>query len=363
MKSRLIGNGALRRVYPPDLVDALRREAGLDPEPLSEAALRAGKAADADALFATWGMPALSEDELARALPRLRAVFYAAGSVQAFARPLLARGVEVFSAWGENAVPVAEVAVSQILLANKGFFRFRFGPKDPVASDAERRAAASYPGNLGCRVGLLGAGGRIGSLVARALRAHRVEVLGYDPFLSDARAKELGVRKAGLEEIFETCQTVSNHLADNPATRGLLGYGLFSRMLPTATFLNTGRGAQVVEADLARALREEASVHGEAQQRRLARSRAARRGLAAARAAERPPHAALRRQFRGRGAPHGRGDGRRVPRLAGRAGERDADRRDDARHDGLRAGAPFKRNRSGPGAGRRRRGRGPCSRP
>ena len=257
MKSRLIGCDALARVYPPDLVDALRGEAGLDPAPLSAADLRAGAAADCDALFATWGMPALSEEELAAALPRLRAVFYAAGSVQAFARPLLARGVEVFSAWGENAVPVAEVAVSQILLANKGFFRFRFGPKAPAAGEAERRAAAAYPGNLGCRVGLLGAGGRIGSLVARALCGHRVEVLGFDPFLPDARAAEMGVRKASLEEIFGTCQTISNHLADNPATRGMLGYELFSRMLPTATFLNTGRGAQVVEADLARALREE----------------------------------------------------------------------------------------------------------
>ena len=257
MLSRLIASSALPRVFPPDLVSALRDEAGLDPAPLSEADLRAGAAADCDALFATWGMPALSEAELAAALPRLRAVFYAAGSVQVFARPLLARNIAVYSAWGENAVPVAEVAVSQILLANKGFFRFRPGPKDPAASDAERRAAAADPGNLGCRVGLLGAGGRIGALVAGSLRAHRVEVLGFDPFLSDGRAAELGVRKAGLEEIFATCQTVSCHLADNPATRGMLGYALFSRMLPTATFLNTGRGAQVVEADLARALREE----------------------------------------------------------------------------------------------------------
>lgn len=255
--ARFVASGALARVFPPDLVAALRDEAGLDPAPLSADELRAGAAADCDALFATWGMPALSEAELAAALPRLRAVFYAAGSVQAFARPLLACGVAVFSAWAQNAVPVAEMAVSQILLANKGFFRFRFGPKDPAAGEAERHAAAAYPGNLGCRVGLLGAGGRIGSLVARALREHRVEVLGYDPFLPDARAAELGVRKAGLEEIFGTCQTVSNHLADNPATRGLLGYALFSRMLPTATFLNTGRGAQVVETDLARALREE----------------------------------------------------------------------------------------------------------
>ena len=217
--ARFVASGALARVFPPDLVAALRDEAGLDPAPLSADELRAGAAADCEALFATWGMPALSEAELAAALPRLRAVFYAAGSVQAFARPLLARGVAVFSAWAQNAVPVAEMAVSQILLANKGFFRFRFGPKDPAAGETERHAAAAYPGNLGCRVGLLGAGGRIGSLVARALREHRVEVLGYDPFLPDARAAELGVRKAGLEEIFGTCQTVSNHLADNPATR------------------------------------------------------------------------------------------------------------------------------------------------
>lgn len=247
----------LERVYPPDLVDTLRDEAGLDPAPLQEADLRAGAAADCDALFATWGMPALSEAELAVAMPNLRAVFYAAGSVQAFARPLLSRGVAVFSAWGANAVPVAEVAVSQILLANKGFFRFRFGPKSTAAGEAERAAATAYPGNLGCRVGLLGAGGRIGSLVATSLRAHRVEVLGFDPFLSDARAAELGIRKSGLGEIFSTCQTISNHLADNPATRGLLDYALFSRMLPTATFINTGRGAQVIEADLARALGEE----------------------------------------------------------------------------------------------------------
>ena len=37
----------------------------------------------------------------------------------------------------------------------------------------------------------------------------------------------------------------------------MLNYGLFSKMLPTATFLNTGRGAQVVEADLIRALKEQ----------------------------------------------------------------------------------------------------------
>lgn len=55
-------------------------------------------------------------------MPSLKAVFYGAGSVQAFARPFLNCGVKVFSACAANAVPVAEYTVAQIVLANKGFF-------------------------------------------------------------------------------------------------------------------------------------------------------------------------------------------------------------------------------------------------
>ena len=50
------------------------------------------------------------------------------------------------------------------------------------------------------------------------LKNYRVEVLAFDPFLSDERAKELGVKKASLDEIFSTCETISNHLADNDDT-------------------------------------------------------------------------------------------------------------------------------------------------
>ena len=49
---------------------------------------------------------------------------------------------------------------------------------------------------------------------------------------------------------------VSNHLANNPQTREMLTYDHFTRMMPYATFLNTGRGQQVREADLVRILRE-----------------------------------------------------------------------------------------------------------
>ena len=259
MKAFLVSDSPVLRAYSDATLAALRDEAGLAQDaqdgPLTRADVLAGAAADADAIFSSWGMPALSAGEIAAHLPRLRALFYAAGSVQGFARPFLERGVRVWSAWRENAVPVAEVAVAQILLANKGFFQACRRNRSRDANPSVRRFFSAFPGNFDCRVGLLGCGG-IGRLVAKALRAHRVEVLVFDPFLPDGAAAELGVRKAPLEEIFAACQTVSNHLADNARTRGLLGYALFSRMLPNATFLNTGRGAQVVEADLVRALEE-----------------------------------------------------------------------------------------------------------
>ena len=200
---------------------------------------------DTQVIFSTWGMPCLTQEEIARVLPKLQAVFYAAGTVQAFARPFLAQGVQVFSAWAANAVPVAEYTVAQILLANKGFFRvMRYTDKKAAFALAQ-----TYPGNFGSRVGIIGAG-MIGKMVIRLLKSYDLEVLVFDPFLPDAAAKDLGVEKVALEEIFSRCQVVSNHLANNAQTKGMLCGELFSKMLPCATFLNTGRGAQVVEEEL-----------------------------------------------------------------------------------------------------------------
>ncbi len=113
---------------------------------------------------------------------------------------------------------------------------------------------ANYPGNYGVKVGIVGAG-MIGKLVIQKLKAYDLEVLVFDPFLCDEQARELGVTKCSLDTLFKECQVVSNHLADNAQTKGMLGGALFKTMLPYATFLNTGRGAQVVESELIEVLK------------------------------------------------------------------------------------------------------------
>lgn len=95
----------------------------------------------------------------------------------------------------------------------------------------------------------------IGKLVIRMLKQYNLEVLVFDPFLPDEMAAELGVEKVGLERVFKECQVVSNHLANNEHTKGMLNGKLFEKMQPYATFINTGRGAQVVEQDLINTLK------------------------------------------------------------------------------------------------------------
>ena len=116
------------RVYPEHVVRVIAKDAEL----LCDTAIAADtldQYADVlrqtQVIFSTWGMPELTEAQIKTYLPNLEAIFYAAGTVQKFARPFLKCGVTIMSAWAANAVPVAEYAHAQILLANKGFFSQR----------------------------------------------------------------------------------------------------------------------------------------------------------------------------------------------------------------------------------------------
>ncbi len=249
--------GNINKVYPMSIKEALAKEIGEEIALVREDELEEKREVlcDAEYAFSTWGMPALSEKQIEEYLPSLKAVFYGAGSVQSFARPYLNKGIKVFSAWAANAVPVAEYTVAEIILSGKGVFRtaqiFKKEGRDAAGSFSNKNR-----GNYGGKIGIIGAG-MIGSLVAEMLKAYRFEVLCFDPFLPAEKAERLGVKMASLEEIFSSCQVISNHLANNPQTVGMLNYALFSKMGNYTTFINTGRGAQVVEADLIRALKED----------------------------------------------------------------------------------------------------------
>ncbi len=231
------------------------RAAGLSGETVSKEEILASpeRYRDTRYLFSTWGMPTFREDEIRSCLPSLRAVFYAAGSVRSFAAPFLDAGVAVFSARAANAVPVAEYTVAQIILANKGFFRACRGLHNGTDWESARERTKRHHGNYDATVGIIGCG-MIGRMVMERLRAYRLRVIAYDAFLSAEQICALGAEKVSLEDLFARSDAVSNHLANVPATVGMLRGSHFAAMKPYATFLNTGRGATVRQDELAAVL-------------------------------------------------------------------------------------------------------------
>ncbi len=215
-------------------------------------AAEAPRLQDLQVIFSTWGMPALSVAQLAQ-LPALKALFYAAGSVKSLAPAFHERDIVVVSAWAANAVPVAEFCLGQILLACKGYFRNTRDCRTPQGN--HQKVAFHGSGTYGEKVAIIGAG-QIGRHLIGLLKPFRLKILVVDPYLSEVEAEDLNVRKVTLEEAFAEAYVVSNHLPDLPELRQMLDGKLFASMRPDATFINTGRGAQVDEPALIAVLRQ-----------------------------------------------------------------------------------------------------------
>ncbi len=206
---------------------------------------------DCEIAFATWGMPSFSENEIKKYMPELKVLFYSAGTVQYFAKPFLDCGIRVFSAFAANGVPVTEYTVSQIVLALKGYFQGakRYKSFLPYSFTHTQNCVGAY----GAKVGLIGLGA-IGSAVADKLKEYNVEVMAYDPFVSEEKAEELNVTLCDIETVFKECDVISNHLANKKELKNIFNSKLFALMKKHSTFINTGRGDQVNEFDLALSL-------------------------------------------------------------------------------------------------------------
>lgn len=198
---------------------------------------------DIDVIFSTWGMPELTPAQLDK-LPKLKALFYAAGATQYFRAPLVERGIIVCSATPANAIPVAEFALAQILLAGSGYFR-----NSRECTDAWHTEVANNfrgHGNYGNRVAILG-NGAISSRLQDLLKHHDLDVV-----VVPSRAEN---RTVSLEEAFATSFAVVNLFPDRDDNAGVFNEPLFASMIPSAVFINVGRGRQVNEADLIRVMK------------------------------------------------------------------------------------------------------------
>ncbi|MDX3608534.1 hydroxyacid dehydrogenase [Streptomyces globisporus] len=199
--------------------------------------------AGAELLITCWGAPPLTADVLAAA-PRLRAVVHAAGSVKHHITPACwERGIQVTSAAGANAVPVAEYTLAAILLAGKNVLPAAHRYRE-LRAPHDWRAELTGHGNYRHAVGIVGAS-RIGRRVIELLRPFDLDVLLFDPYVDGEAAARLGAEKAGLAELCARSRIVSVHAPELPATRHLIGAAQLAAMADGATLINTSRGSLI----------------------------------------------------------------------------------------------------------------------
>lgn len=232
--------------------DAQRRLATLvriDPGHVNQGVLNADLVdPETEVLLSCWGAPRLDAAALA-ALPKLRAVVHAAGSIKEIVTDACRdRGIEFSSAASANALPVAEYTLAMILLANKRV-RWLAQRYQDLRADWHPGVVPPQVGNYGRTVGICGAS-RIGRRVIELLRPFDLNVLLNDPFVNAEEAIGLGVELVDLDELCVRSDVLSLHAPALPGTRHLIDARRLGLMPDGATLINTARGILVDTAAL-----------------------------------------------------------------------------------------------------------------
>jgi phosphoglycerate dehydrogenase-like enzyme len=195
---------------------------------------------DVEILITGWGCPKIGLDVL-EAAPNLRAIIHAGGVISDKLPPIPAgRSIVGSNAGDANGRPVAEYTLAMILLANKQTFESsHLYSRRRAEIDREQEFPES--GNYQKTVGLVGAS-RIGRNVAKLLQPFELDVLFYDPYLSNADAAALGVERVSLEALMSRSDVLSVHVPVTPETTGMIGAPELALLRDGATVINTARG-------------------------------------------------------------------------------------------------------------------------
>ncbi|MGY0480737.1 phosphoglycerate dehydrogenase [Mycobacteroides abscessus] len=161
-----------------------------------------------------------------------------------------ARGVLVVNAPTSNIHSAAEHAVTLLLATARQI------PAADASLKAHTWKRSSFNGTeiFGKTVGVVGLG-RIGQLFAQRLAAFGTHIVAYDPYVSAARAAQLGIELLTLDELLGRADFISVHLPKTPETADLIGKEALAKTKPGVIIVNAARGGLIDEAALADAIR------------------------------------------------------------------------------------------------------------
>jgi D-3-phosphoglycerate dehydrogenase len=159
-------------------------------------------------------------------------------------------GVMVVNAPTSNIISAAELTIGHIL----SLARHIPAAHASLSNGEWKRAKYTGVELYEKTVGIIGLG-RIGALIAARLQAFGVEIVAYDPYVTPARAQQLGVHLVELDELLERSDFISIHMPKTPETTGMISTEQLARMKPTAFIVNVARGGLIDEDALYEALK------------------------------------------------------------------------------------------------------------
>lgn len=156
------------------------------------------------------------------------------------------RGITVMNTPFGNAVTTAEHAIALMMALARQL------PEANASTHAGKWEKSRFMGTeiTGKTLGVIGCG-NIGSIVASRALGLKMKVLAYDPFLSDERAKQLGVEKQTLDNLLTRADFITLHVPMTDKTRNILSRKALASTKPGVRIINCARGGLLDEAALA----------------------------------------------------------------------------------------------------------------
>jgi D-3-phosphoglycerate dehydrogenase len=160
-----------------------------------------------------------------------------------------AAGVMVVNAPTSNIISAAELTVGHIL----SLARHIPQAHNALAQGQWKRSKYTGTEVYEKTIGIIGLG-RIGALITARLQAFGTNVVAYDPYVTSARAQQLGVQLVTLDELLEQSDFITIHMPKTPETTGMISTDQLALMKPTAYIVNVARGGLIDEDALHEAL-------------------------------------------------------------------------------------------------------------
>ena len=209
----------------------------------------AAEVADADALIVRSAVQA--DAALMEAAPKLRVIGRAGVGVDNIDADAATRhGIVVMNTPGANAIAVAELTLGVMLALARSI------PRANATMHGGKWEKKSLQGAelRGKTMGILGLG-RIGLEVARRARSFGMEVVGHDPFVSQAVARENEVQLLSMDDLFARADYLSLHVGLTKQTEGIINADSLKKLKKGVRIINCARGELIVDTALAEALK------------------------------------------------------------------------------------------------------------